>query len=290
MKSLTPFKGTAGLGASSIRALAKHNPSHIYFSGRNSKRGQDLITDINKTLPNVNLTFIELDLASLASIKAAVPQFRHDRLDIFMGNAGIMAHAPGLSKDGYEIQFATNHLGHAMLIKELLPILLQTAERPGSDVRIVLNTSEGWRGHPKGGVRFSTLNTVQDWPALGRWVRYGQSKLANIVYARELSKRYPQITSMSVHPGVIATDLVGNLGLLDKALVYVPNVGRMLTQEEGAYNQLYIAAGARKDQLVNGGFYCPVGVLSDSKLDKIAKSGKLATDLWEWTEKALHGF
>lgn len=201
-----------------------------------------------------------------------------------------MAHPPGLSKDGYEIQFATNHLGHAMLIKELLPTLLKTAKQPESDVRIVLITSTGWRGHPKGGVQFSTLNTTQDFPLLGKWVRYCQSKLANIVYAAELAKRYPGITCLSVHPGVVHTELVGNLNMMDKVLVYVPNIGQMLTPEEGAHSQLYVAAGARKEELVNGGFYMPVGVLSNSKLDKVAKSEKLASDLWEWTEKALDGF
>lgn len=289
LHSLTPIKGTAGLGATSIKALAKHNPSHIYFSGRNTKRGQALIAEINKTLPNVNLTFIELDLSSLSSIKAAIPQFRHDRLEIFMGNAGIMAHPPGLSKDGYEIQFATNHLGHAMLIKELLPVLLKTAEQPGSDVRIVLNTSLGWRGHPKGGIQFSTLNTGQD-GVFGKWIRYGQSKLANIVYAAELARRYPSLTCLSVHPGVIATELVTNLDTFNKAFVYVSTIGQRLTPEEGVLSQLYVAAGAKKESLVNGGFYVPVGVLSNDKLDKVAKSARLATDLWEWTTKALEGF
>lgn len=230
-----------------------------------------------------------MDLASLSSIKAAIPQFRHDRLDILMCNAGIMAVPASLSKDGYEIQFATNHLGHALLIKKLLPTLLKTAEQPGSDIRVIILTSVGWRGHPKGGIQFSTLNTVQD-SMLGRWVRYGQSKLANIVYAAELAKRYPSITCLSVHPGVVATDLVGNLGLLDKAAVYLPNLGHVIRPEEGAFSQLYVTAGAKKEELITGGFYMPIGVLSNSKLDKVAKSQKLGTDLWEWTEKALEGY
>lgn len=205
-----------------------------------------------------------------------------------MGNAGILSQA-GLSKDGYEIQFATNHLGHAMLIKELLPILLKTAEQPGSDVRIVLNTSVAWRGHPKGGIQFSTLDTVQDQVA-GKWIRYGQSKLANIVYAAELARRYPSLTCMSVHPGVIATEFVTNMDAFNKAFVLLTTVGRRVTPEEGVKNQLYVAAGAKKERLLNGGFYLPVGVLANDKLDKVAKSEKLATDLWEWTEKTLKGF
>ena len=60
--------------------------------------------------------------------------------------------------------------------------------------------------------------------------------------------------------------------------------------EEGAYSQLYVAAGAKKEELVNGAFYMPTGVLSNSRLNKVAKSEKLATELWEWTEKALDGY
>jgi NAD(P)-dependent dehydrogenase (short-subunit alcohol dehydrogenase family) len=175
-----------------------------------------------------------------------------------------------------------------MLIKSLLPTLIKTSEQPNSDVRIVLITSAGWRGHPKGGIQFATLNTTQDWAILGRWVRYGQSKLANIVYAAELARRYPSITCLSVHPGIVSTELVGNLNMVDKALVYVPTLGQMLTPEEGVHSQLYVAAGAEKTDLVNGGFYMPVGVLSNSKLDKAAKSEKLATELWDWTETALN--
>jgi NAD(P)-dependent dehydrogenase (short-subunit alcohol dehydrogenase family) len=135
-----------------------------------------------------------MDLTSLSSIKSSTPQLT--RLDLLMCNAGIMATPPSLSKDGYEIQFATNHLGHAMLIKQLLPTMLKTAEEPRSDVRIVILTSMGWRAHPKAGIEFSTLNTTQDRAIFGGWVRYGQSKLANLVYAAELARRYPNITCM----------------------------------------------------------------------------------------------
>ena len=231
-----------------------------------------------------------MDLSSLASIEAATPQFIHSRLDILMCNAGIMAHPPLLSKDGYEIQFATNHLGHAMLIKKLLPTMLKTTEELGSDVRIVILTSTGWRGHPKGGIQFATLNTVQDFGKIGRWIRYCQSKLANIVYAAELARRYPAITSVSVHPGVVQTDLVGDLGFVDKLLVYLSNMGQMLQPEDGALSQVFVAAAANKGDIVNGGFYMPVGVLSNTKLDKVAKSKELGAELWEWTEKALEGF
>jgi NAD(P)-dependent dehydrogenase (short-subunit alcohol dehydrogenase family) len=138
---------------------------------RNKKAGESLIADIDKTDPSF-LTFLEMDLTSLSSVKAASQKFAHKRLDVLICNAGIMAAPPALSKDGYEIQFATNHLGHAMLIQQLLLVMLETTKVPGADVRIVCLSSDGWGFHPKGGVRFSELKTVQE-GFYGAGVRYG---------------------------------------------------------------------------------------------------------------------
>lgn len=155
-----------------MKALAHHDPEHIYFSGRSTKTAEALVAEIRTTKPKVSITFIEMDLASLASVKASANKFTHGRLDLLMCNAGIMATPPALSKDGYEIQFATNHLGHAMLIRQLLPVMLKTANSPNSDVRIVCLTSDGWKGHPGKGVSFSTIRTTQD-TFFGAWTRYG---------------------------------------------------------------------------------------------------------------------
>ncbi|KAI9872075.1 MAG: hypothetical protein M1830_002098 [Pleopsidium flavum] len=278
--------GTTGLGSRSVLALAKHRPERIYFSGRYSNRAAALISEIKTTVPNANLTFVECDLASLASVKAAAQHFTSQRLDILMCNAGVMAQPPRLTKDGYEVQFGTNHLGHALLIKLLLSTLIQTAELPNADVRIVILTSLGFRGHPTGGISFKDLRTVQDLAFAGGWVRYRQSKLANILYAAELGRRYPNITSVSIHPGVVATGLVGNLSFANKMLVYATNLGKVKTPAEGAYNQLWAAASEKgKGEVVNGAFYEPIGV--PGKHDKESQSEKLAGELWEWTQREL---
>lgn len=152
--------------------LARHNPAHIYFTGRRVEAAESLEAEIRKTDKAVGTTFLEMDMQSLASVKAATQRFAHDRLDILMCNAGIMAVPPALSKDGFETQFATNHLAHAMIIQQLLPVLLQTAGRPGSDVRVVCLTSLGWRGHPKGGILYDQIRTTME-RAFGSWIRYG---------------------------------------------------------------------------------------------------------------------
>src|SRR5262249_20169093 len=131
--------GTSGLGKESLLALAKHDPGHLYFTGRNEKSAGIVISEIQSIAPNVPTTFLKCDLADLSSLKPCAQKFlaSESRLDILMCNAGIMAVPAGTTKDGYEIQFGTNHLGHAALIKLLLPTLLSTAEQPESDVRIV---------------------------------------------------------------------------------------------------------------------------------------------------------
>jgi NAD(P)-dependent dehydrogenase (short-subunit alcohol dehydrogenase family) len=245
--------------------------------------------------PNVELTFIEMDLSSLHSVKDAIVQgFKHDRLDILMNNAGIIAKPPLLSADGYEIQFATNHLGHAMLTKKLLPFLLNTANDPDSDVRIISNTSDGYEFHRmiKGGISFSDLDsgsTMNKW-VLGPWQRYGHSKVANILFTSELSRRYPQITSVVVHPGVVKTPMVtemrGFVRWFNNTMCWIAGI-KMMEPEQGAYNQLWCAAGARKEELRNGGFYRPIGHDATDNLKGKATEANLAMRLWEWTEGVL---
>jgi NAD(P)-dependent dehydrogenase (short-subunit alcohol dehydrogenase family) len=164
--------GTAGLGRASVLALARHGPAHIYFSGRRAEAAESLMAEVKDIDPAVGATFLMMNMLSLTSVKAACQRFTHDRLDLLMCNAGIMAVPPALSEDGFEIQFATNHLAHSMVVHQLLPVLLRTAERPGADVRVITLTSLGYQLHPKAGVLYDKLRTPID-GLFGSWVRYG---------------------------------------------------------------------------------------------------------------------
>ncbi|EHK20439.1 uncharacterized protein TRIVIDRAFT_48862 [Trichoderma virens Gv29-8] len=283
--------GTAGLGKQSIQALAKHDPRHIYFTGRNQGAADAIMNDIKAENSDVGLTFLEMDFSSLESVRASINQFAHDRLDILMCNAGVMAVPPAVSKDGFEIHFAINHLAHAMIIHELLPVLTRTAEMPNSDVRVVCLTSEGWKGHPSGGILYDKVRTEKGGMPL--WLsRYGQSKFANLVFAAELGRRCPKLMAVSVHPGVVKTDLVNTLSFTDTAFLHIANLilgVSILTPEEGVLNQLWAAAGASRNDLVNGAYYKPVGVLSNSDInkDKAAKDKELTSKLWAWTNEIL---
>ena len=238
------------------------------------------------------MTFLACDFTSLSSVQAGLRGFTHSKLDILICCAGIMAQPLGTSAEGYEIHFAVNHLANALVIRTLLPHLLEATKAPNADVRIVALTSAGWRGHPAEGVQFDTVRSTQDLGVGWRWRRYGQSKLANIVYAAELARRYGRegLTAVSLHPGVVRTALVGDLSRGTKALVYVTNLGNVVSVEQGVKNQLWAAAGAEKGRLVNGAFYMPVGELAQCRLDKVAKSERFGTELWEWTEGVLKDF
>ena len=277
------------MGKESILALAKHDPSHVYFTGRDSDRAAIVINKVKAIASHMQLTFLECDQSSLLSVEAVAKKFTSqcETLDILMCNAGVMALPPGLTKDGYEVQFGVNHIGHALFVKLLLPTLLRTAKKPDSDVRIVFLTSLGWRGHPKGGIVFNGLRTVQNFGPAGVWIRYGQSKLANILYAAELARRYPNIIVSSVHPGVANTGLVSNLSVLHKAIVYITNWGALKAPADIVANQLWAATGERRE-ITNGGYYEPIGV--PGKLDGDAKSGKLRFELWDWTQKELERY
>lgn len=202
-----------------------------------------------------------------------------------MNNAGIMATPLAETEEGYESQFGTNHIGHALLTKQLLPTLLSTAEEEGSDVRVVNLTSEGHRLAPSQGIVFddSTLKTY------GPWARYGQSKLANILFTKEMASRYPSITSVAVHPGLILTDLYGPNQKTNILLRYGLRIAGplfMASIQTGALNQLWAATG-KKSEVSGGKYYTPIA--RESGGSSLAQKSDLAQQLWDWTEKELSG-
>lgn len=200
-----------------------------------------------------------------------------------------MATAPALSADGYEMQFATNHMGHALLIRRLLPLLQRTAST-GNSARIINLSSIAHNLHPKGGIAFSSLRTKQEdlgTAAGASWARYGQSKLANMLYADELARRYPDLTSVSVHPGIVETELITkHISAARRLGMRIANFGKKTsTVEDGARNQVWAAT---TDGAKSGVYYVPVGV--QGKREKLGNDQALAGRLWEWTQKELDAF
>ncbi len=178
-----------------------------------------------------------------------------------------------------------NHVGHALLFKLLLPQMLETAKSPiGVEPRVVFVSSLGHKYGTSNGIIFESLKSKA--ANVGATTKYGQSKLANLLYPQEIAKRYPQITAVSLHPGNVKTDLFSRpgSGLVVSILrrVLLPIVG--VSVEEGAKNQLWAATA--KD-VVSGEYYEPIGI--SGKAGAVGKDKELARRLWDWTEKELEG-
>ena len=164
---------------------------------------------------------------------------KSERLDVLINNAGVMALPASTTKEGYEIQFGTNHIGHFLFTRLLMPTLQRTAEGEG-DVRIVNLSSEGHRLAPRGGLALKDARS--DMVSYNTWVRYGQSKLANILFTRELTRRYPAIKSVVLHPGGIETGL--SLGFQNEhpwLAAFLRPITRLFltTVQQGALTQLF---------------------------------------------------
>lgn len=184
-------------------------------------------------------------------------------------------------------------MGHALLTQLLMPTLLRTAKEPGADVRVVAVSSVGAkRTAPKDGILYDQLKTPME--SFGGMALYGQSKLANICFAKSLARAYPQLTCSSLHPGNVATPIYAGekasfgtvIDFMYKT-VFLPVINMVGdTPETGAFTQLWCSVS--KD-VKSGAYYEPVG--KPDKESALAKDEAFADKLWDWTSKELqeHG-
>lgn len=192
--------------------------------------------------------------------------------------------SPGLTQSGYEVQFGTNYLGHALLVQLLLSTMLNTAKQ-GGDVRIILVSSDAHSAFVANGeVGLQTVKTEQTQYNTMR--RYGMSKLAMNLFGKEMARRYPTIKTVMVHPGAVFTGIGRGLQKDHPWLVdylFTP-LGSLLfkTPAQGAKNQLWAAVA---DNVVSGEYYVPVG--KGGAASKATNDETKAKELWEWTEKEL---
>lgn len=283
--------GNSGLGKQSVLDLARHEPQEIWLTARTTEKADQAIADIKQKVPNANIKPLALDLTSLDSVKAAARTFSDvsSRLDLVMANAGCMAAPEELTQDGYELQFGTNHVGHALLVKLLTPILDKTAAEPDADVRVVFLSSAAVAMAPKGGIVFDSLKTTQAF--MSTWTRYGQSKLANALYARAMARKKSNWTVTAVHPGVINTNL--SHYMTDSSWWAGPALfffGWLLTTvEDGVLNQLWALTGPKGD-VKSGTLYYPVGLATGGQRGPYTEDDAVAERLWEWTEEELKGY
>lgn len=281
--------GNVGLGKQCALEYARHKPALIWLAARNPQKAQAAADEVRQQVSDAAIKVLEMDLSSLDSVATAARTViaESDRLDILMLNAGIMAAPPGLTRDGYELQFGTNYVGHVLLVKLLLPVLQQTTALPDADVRVIMVSSHALVYAPKQGVVFDSLKS--DAENLGAYGRYGQSKLAMTLWTREMARKYPQFKFASIHPGVVQTNLFnGATGspMIIRMLTKLATSACLLTPvDQGARNQLW--ASVSKD-VKSGEYYEPVGIAGPAS--PLAEDDGLAERVWEWTEKELERF
>ncbi|KAG5748292.1 hypothetical protein H9Q70_009047 [Fusarium xylarioides] len=188
----------------------------------------------------------------------------------------------GLTEEGYEVQIGTNHMGHAFLTHLLLPTIEKTA-KTNPDVRIVFVASSAESMAPKNPYQFDQFKTTMS--SLSTMSRYGISKLANAHYAAALAERHPNIKVISLHPGVVHTNLTGPIresSLIMGTLTRIVNSLVAVDAAKGALNQLWAATDPKAE---SGVFYHPVGV--KGKGSKLSKDKEAREKLWEWTQQEI---
>jgi len=277
--------GSTGMGLESAKRLAVGGAS-IVLTARSDAKGQAAVDQVQAFLReqgvrNENISYRLLDLDDLTQVKDAVATWTDlDQIDVLLNNAGIMA-LPNreLTIDGFERQIQSNHLGHFLLTSLLAPKLSKKAR--------IVNVSSTAHTMASTGLDLDYMWTAsQDY---GNWKSYGQSKLANILFTQELQRQASaagkEWTAVTLHPGVVATDL--GRYLFGDALADNPLSGFLTsaaqaflkTPAQGADTQIYLAARATK---ADGGKY-----FVDSQVTEVAdfaKDAVMAKKLWEESE------
>jgi NAD(P)-dependent dehydrogenase (short-subunit alcohol dehydrogenase family) len=281
--------GSGGIGQETARVLLSKG-AKVYIAARSQEKSQKAIDELKKETGNESVFFLKLDLSDLFAIKAAAEEFvdKESELHVLYNNAGVMyTPVDKVTEQGYDMQFGTNVLGHFYLTKLLLPVLTATAKNsPAGTVRVVNVSSLSHYNRAPEGIRWSSVspgnNSLEAREKLGTIKLYGQSKLGNILFSNELARRYggEGIVSISLHPGVIKTDLTRYLGTL------VQRLGRMIAYpvSYGAISSLYAGTAPAASEL-NGKYLTTWArvTLPDSQ----ALDSELGKKMWDWCEEQV---
>jgi NAD(P)-dependent dehydrogenase (short-subunit alcohol dehydrogenase family) len=275
--------GNSGLGLVTVRELARAG-AHVVLACRDTGKGAAATEAIKADLPAARVQVAALDLADLDSVKAFAEWVRteHDGLDLLINNAGVMAPPRRETADGFELQLGTNHLGHFALTALVIGVMEHR-----DDARIVTVSSGA---HRMGRINFDDLQSRNRYR---RWRAYGQSKLANLLFAFELDRRLraagSAIRSLAAHPGYAATNLqTAAPPMMDRLVMVVTN--RVLAQSArmGALSQLYAAT---YPGLEGGTYVGPDGIAEQRghpqpvSASRAARDEDVARRLWEVSEE-----
>jgi protochlorophyllide reductase len=276
----------SGLGFHTAERLAGAG-ARVLMACRNPEKAQSAYDELLATHPGADVELISLDLSSLDSVKSAAAQITasETHLDLLINNAGVMAIPRNLTADGFEMQLGTNHLGHFALTGRLLDLLLAT---PDSRVVSVSSTA-----HKMGKIKFDDLQGERKYE---KWSRYGQSKLANLLFTYELERRLTasdaSVMALASHPGWSATHLqTSGRGVEEASFMgKVIGVANGLIAQSAAMGALPTLYAATSPDAVPGGFYGPEGIGEirgmPTKVKSTSKSHDTATAerLWDISE------
>jgi NAD(P)-dependent dehydrogenase (short-subunit alcohol dehydrogenase family) len=268
-----------GLGFETARVLAAHGAS-VVLAVRDIERGKRAAARIAGIAPGANVTVQPLDLTSLDSIRAAAAELRarHPRIDLLINNAGVMFPPRQTTRDGFELQLGTNHLGHfaltGLLLQQMLPV-------PGSRVVTVSSTAHRIRAR----INFDDLQSDRSY---SRVAAYSQSKLANLMFTYELHRRLSgagATIAVAAHPGLAATELTRNTPAI-AAFLYA----RLLSQTP-AMGALPTLRAATDPAVLGGQYYGPGGFFGARGYPELAQPSRLSRDtatqrrLWTVSEE-----
>jgi NAD(P)-dependent dehydrogenase (short-subunit alcohol dehydrogenase family) len=261
----------SGTGKATALAFAKQG-MHVVMLCRNEARGQEALKDI-RSQSGGDVELMLCDLADFASIQRFCEEFKKkfERLDILVNNAGVITLDRRETKDGLELQFGVNHMGHFLLTTSLLPLI-----KHSEGARIVVVASGA---HKVGRVDFDDLGMHKGYNVVAA---YGRSKLCNVLFTKELARRLngSSVTVNCLHPGAVGS----NMGV-DRDTGFGKTVMRLLrpfflTPEEGAATAIYVATSP-DCRNVSGEYFVKCKV---SKTAKRADDRQLAEDLWKVSE------
>jgi NAD(P)-dependent dehydrogenase (short-subunit alcohol dehydrogenase family) len=282
-KTIVVTGANSGLGLEASRAFARRRAC-VVLACRNVEKAEAARNDILGSAPGADVEARPLDLASLASVRAFAESFlsSNRRLDVLCNNAGVMALPRRETVDGFEMQFGTNHLGHFALTGLLLPLLERTPK-----ARVVTQSSSA---HRMGRIDFDDLHGRQHY---WRWRAYGQSKLANLLFAYELQRRLEKknadVISVACHPGYAATELQFAAARMERLtwMEHLFALGNRLFAQDAATGSLPMLYAATAPD-VHGGDYIGPDAFAELwgypvKVDSSAASHDVpsAAHLWE---------
>jgi len=258
----------SGIGKETARVLANRG-AHVIAAARTIDKAQQACGEIGgKATP------VACELSEPASVRACADTVADlGPLDSIICNAGIMALPELHQQHGYELQFFTNHIGHFILVTSLLDTLAENG-------RVVMVSSDAHNGAPKEGIQFDNLTGERGYSA---WANYGQSKLANLLFANHLAKRLQGTgkTANSLHPGVIHTNLARSMNPIARGALAIGAPLVLKSVGEGAATTCYLAVHPGVEGVAGKYFSdCNVGKSSSRGRDE-----EMAAKLWEVSEK-----